>query len=1733
MLRSRLGRRIRRQFQLVVALIATIAMLAAGGAAVGLTPASAAAPKVKAADARPVLTPDDPPSNQQPHVIPSGAPAPPAVTGPAEHVAGAGHTLAANSDQIAALDSQLPLGLGSKGSVYVPPPTSPEAQASAQAKATGQPVEVVADRDEHNSVLANPDGTFTDQDWIDIQHVKQGDSWVDVDTNLSADGGVLQPGATKDQLTLSDGGGTQAATLSDGTNTVGLPFSGSLPVPTISGNTATYANVLPGIDFVQSATTSGVEQSLVIKQRPAAALATWKLPLKLSGLHAVAGQGGTVSLLDSSNNAVFSSGPAVMTDATGLRSEQLNAPLTTTASGPEVDVTADAAWLADPATKYPVTIDPSTNFTEYNHTYVDSNNPTTNYSTSSYLWAGRDAGQTNTQRAFVGFNTGASVHGTVTSASVYMHIYAQNNSSDTTDMYDSNTVSSSTTYNAQPTIHTKWATVNGTGSGGWQVFGATSMMQAFDTNGVYQGTIALEATNEADSNYMKKYDSGQSGTDSPYISITYTSAAGQATGLTSAQTSTFTPKLSGTSVNADGGNVTSYFYVESPGSSTPDIENGAPVTVPSGSVASLTLLGGLVRANTTYSWWMQSCSSGGLCTDPTAHQSFTIDPLLGAGLGLASQFSFTSIPITDQLGLKVNNATGNLVATANDISLAGLTGNLAVGRTYNSLANAPGSSNTGGFGTGYGWQMTGADSYVVANPDGSATVWFSDGSVANFLPGCTSPSYCTPPGLDADLNQLGGGGWTLTDHATQDQQIFNTSGQLTDTADRNGNKFHYTYANEGCGTQQVSTITGTRGDMTGRVLHFSYNSAALGCSRSGISQTDSGSNSRSVSITQIVGGVNYALEMGTTDPAGGSYSFNYTGKDLTYILTPDGHETDIAYDSSHRVSSITQDPSGIDAVTHFSYPAVGQMNVQDPDSHTTTYTSDPYGRVTSVLDANSHTQSAGWTPLMKVGLTTNALGGTVTNSYDSNPANSGVGVASTGESLTKSQTTGTSGASTSATWGITSPSSPGDSYLMATSTDSIGSMTTYAYDNSGNNDSQSKSPDETFTDYNTSTHGNFTNFPGTINFTTEPKNKGGGNSVPAHCTRTDSTVDNCTYYSYDTLGDLTGITPVNGASNLVAQSFTYDGFGRLKTAVSGNGITTTYSYDNDDRSLGTSYSGSMSTVTLAYDGDGNLTSQVDGSGTTGYKYDTLNRLLGKNIGSATVTCPSSPSNSQLCYTYDNAGNLHTLSDGRGTTTYTYDAANNLTKMVEGSSGNTDLFAYNADNQRIDTWYDASGTLASTTDPCGATSVYAPPTFAGHEADGYDTDGRLTCIKGSRASSDTTLLENLAYSYNAGSSHTNQVQTRTDNLASLTTTYTYPVAQGAGTSGTGGRLASAVTPSGTSYYYCYDADGNMTNTSTTSISCSAPAIHTYNAANEITDSGYGTGVYDADGNLTKSLSSSPTLFSLTYSGADTTTSITPTGQPADLLAYAGSTQDERVSQSKPSATSYANGLGIQSQTVGTSTSYFERDPSGTLISQYTSSGEYYYFTDNIGSVLALVDTTGAQVAAYTYDPYGGHATVAAASSPNTNIANANPYRYAGVYFDSTTGLYAMGARYYDPTLNRFTQLDPQSHLLDLRQGDSYGYAGDDPVNAQDPSGTNICVSHVWFLGGGTHCTGIFDPIKRFLNNPFTRAIHRAENSLVNYCYGTPDFGLESLLSGLLCNPVGNPGNGGEPPFIIEY
>ena len=101
-----------------------------------------------------------------------------------------------------------------------------------------------------------------------------------------------------------------------------------------------------------------------------------------------------------------------------------------------------------------------------------------------------------------------------------------------------------------------------------------------------------------------------------------------------------------------------------------------------------------------------------------------------------------------------------------------------------------------------------------------------------------------------------------------------------------------------------------------------------------------------------------------------------------------------------------------------------------------------------------------------------------------------------------------------------------------------------------------------------------------------------------------------------------------------------------------------------------------------------------------------------------------------------------------------------------------------------------------------------------------------------------------------------------------------------------------------------------------------------------------------------------------------------------------------------------------------------------------------------------------VAKYLYDAWG-NCTI---SSETTDyvVANANPIRYRGYYYDDDTGLYYCNARYYSPKWRRFISPDDTAYLdpKSVNGLNLYCYCNNDPVNFADPSG---CASILITLG----------------------------------------------------------------------
>ncbi|GIL28962.1 hypothetical protein NUM_42160 [Actinocatenispora comari] len=273
--------------------------------------------------------------------------------------------------------------------VAAPATAGPDAAQSASEKAqdTGEPVPIPELTDSFTTVTAQPDGTFQKDVSNVPERIHRNDTWVNVDATLRPNSdGSLSPAASYTPLTLSGGGDGPLAVLHHDQQSLSLTWPTSLPAPTISGDTAIYADVLPGVDLrVTADNLGGMSDVLVVKTAEAAAnpaLTTLTLAAQTSsGLTVQSDTGNNVTVLDTDGQALFHSPAPMMWDsstaaaASAATADGDTVDETDPADGPgpgaqvkpvgvqadddSVTLTPDAGLLTGSTTQYPVYIDPA------------------------------------------------------------------------------------------------------------------------------------------------------------------------------------------------------------------------------------------------------------------------------------------------------------------------------------------------------------------------------------------------------------------------------------------------------------------------------------------------------------------------------------------------------------------------------------------------------------------------------------------------------------------------------------------------------------------------------------------------------------------------------------------------------------------------------------------------------------------------------------------------------------------------------------------------------------------------------------------------------------------------------------------------------------------------------------------------------------------------------------------------------------------------------------------------------------------------------------------------------------------------------------------------------------------------------------------------------------------------------------------------------------------------------
>ena len=971
--------------------------------------------------------------------------------------------------------------------------------------------------------------------------------------------------------------------------------------------------------------------------------------------------------------------------------------------------------------------------------------------------------------------------------------------------------------------------------------------------------------------------------------------------------------------------------------------------------------------------------------------------------------------------------SGHLLLTAVDPR-----GNVTASSTYYPDGRLQSVKDALGNTTQFAYNLT-TNTTTVTNPDG----------------GVVTSSYDSFGKLTSQTDALG--------HTTTN--TYDSSHNLLTQKDALGNVTTYTYDTQG--------NTTSRRDALGNTAQMTYDQysdlTSLTDPLNNTLTTTPNANSLPASVSDGVGALgSYTWDsrgnpLTRTDPNGGvtTYTYDAYGNVLSQKDAAGGVVSS-TYDSLGHVLTSTDARGG---VTKYSYDALGDvLTVTDPLGHVTTYTYDGDGNRLSLTDAAGRKTTYSYDAANRLIQTTYPDGTTTKTTYDfrGNPLTktdqaghvtqyaydqageltSMTTAAGTGDAATTTYAYNAGGhrvKTTDPLGHVTTYTFDADSHLL-TVTDPLGHVTTYTYDANGNRlsmtdsaghtthyayDARSHLITTTYPDGTTSTQG----YDGLGNVLARTDQNGNVTSYAYDAdsrmvSQTDALGD-VTKYGYDANGNLTSITDANGH----VTSFAYDAMNELvkKTWADGSsetlgydtvgneishlltdGHTNTYTYNSMDELTQTAYFDGTS-VSYTYTADGQRQTVVDSRGTTTYTYDNQDRVI-------KITIPSGQS---LSYAYDVDGNRVGLTTPAGNTIYTYDGANELASVNGGAGVGTTTYAY-----------DAAGNRTQKALPNGVTVGY-----------GYDSRNRLTSVT-EQAGSNT--LASYTYTLDAAGN-----RTKVANADGSSTLWTYDQAY---------RLvgetqfdASSTQTSQTTY--TYDGVGNRLSQTVNG----QATTYTYNNLDEFVSSTTGSQTvqyhYDGRGNLTQTTSGTSTT-SFTVDAADRPVSATlPNGT---TVAFAYDADGRRVKQTVGSTVT--NYLWDEESPNGDVV--LETDGSGNIQASYVLAGGEqvaqtrgstvsYYLQDGQGSVRALANSSGAITDRYSYDAYGN-----LTSSQGTTT---NAYRYDGQQFDASTGLYQLRARYYDPTTGRFLSRDTALTPYLPAELDRYGYAQDNPINYQDPSG----------------------------------------------------------------------------------
>ena len=870
---------------------------------------------------------------------------------------------------------------------------------------------------------------------------------------------------------------------------------------------------------------------------------------------------------------------------------------------------------------------------------------------------------------------------------------------------------------------------------------------------------------------------------------------------------------------------------------------------------------------------------------------------------------------------------------------------------------------------------------------------------------------------------------------------YNESGKVTRVTDYDGHTIQAAYNPIG----RISAITDKEGNTTQYTYDNMWNTSRVLQPDGGtIDYTYDTDNRLSEKHLPDGATIHYTYDpngnpTAITDPEGNRTTYTYDALNrLIQETDPTGAQTRYAYDQEGNLTSVTD---ALGNQTTYTYDALNRCVSQtDPMGNTTAYAYDPMGNIVDIRYPNGSEEKRAYKN-GKLQQLTKPDGATIRYTYDPNGNCTSMENA-TGEKLT-------------ATYDALN--------RRTTVTNPDGGTLRYEYDPLGNLTAMTD-PNGRRTDYTYTPNGNLAAVTDALGnqtrYTYDPMGRLTKVERIGEVQETAETQTQTTTYQRNTQGLVTAITDPLGAT----ETFSYDKNGRLTDKYDKDGFHTAYTHDSR---------GLLTNILYA---DGN---------DVAYTYDPLRRLKetreNNNIthiltdALGRVTSVTDPAGNTVAYEWGNMNEKLRLTypDGQETT-YTYNEKGQLTTLT--APGGAITYAY-----------DPLGRLMEKTFPNGITTQYT-----------YNKAGMFETIR----HTGNGFQEQYTYKYDLSGNKTETHRQRHDtDQDNGTFTYTYdPLNRLTRVTRTGQPLRK----------YTYDALGNRTAKEDYTGQTPTLTTYRYNANNQMTaliDAGQEqTYTYDRRGNLTTVTAGEQLLKTFTFDAANHMTAALQikdgvektahytydalgnrtgqdtytreTGNPAPAIDHkAPQDPEQHIRYTLDLTRQYHNLLLTQDAATGKKQT-FHWD--ANVAAMQETGQNSYYLQDDLGSPMLLTDEQGQIRESYAFDEYGQ----ALRHTPEDQL---QPFGYTGYQMETTSGLYFAQARRYDAAAGRFTSEDKIPGLTTLPHTmNRYTYCWNQPLEHVDLNGRFPWLIIPLILGV-TMLTGCSTKETEVVSEPYTPVI----------------------------------------------